>query len=203
MPPPPTSPTCRSPKASSAKPQAASAHSRSRSTAMRRRSPRRAAKLDFVMPRNGAKSTCDLIIDFSGRAPLFPDSARRDGYLRADPADPAAVARLLLKATDLVGEFEKPIYVDLRRRHLRPRAQSEKVGCRKCLDSLPDRRHLARRRSRQDRRGPVRRLRHVQRRCARPGPPPTRFPHARRSARPHPGAALDLSRRWRQAACRC
>jgi ferredoxin len=98
--------------------------------------PSSRASLDFVLPRNGAKSTCDVILDLSGRPPLFPESARRDGYLRADPTRPADVYKALLKATDLVGEFEKPIYVAYDQ-GICTHARSEKVGCRKCLDVCP------------------------------------------------------------------
>jgi ferredoxin len=92
--------------------------------------------LDFVLPRNGAKSNCDIILDLSGEPPLFPDSARRDGYLRADPARPGDVWKALLKATDLAGEFEKPMYV-AHDAGICAHARSEKVGCNKCVDGCP------------------------------------------------------------------
>jgi ferredoxin len=93
-------------------------------------------KLEFVLPRNGARSTCDVIIDLSGKSPLFADGARRDGYLRADPGNPAAVAKALLKATDLVGEFEKPMYVTYDA-SICTHSRSSKIGCSKCLDVCP------------------------------------------------------------------
>jgi ferredoxin len=98
--------------------------------------PSARGKLDFVLPRNGARSTCDIIIDLTGRAPLFPDSARRDGYLRADPARPGDIAKMLLKASDLLGEFEKPMYVAYDA-GICAHSRSAKVGCRKCLDVCP------------------------------------------------------------------
>src|SRR2546426_167326 len=67
--------------------------------------------LRFGVPRDGAVSRCDLILDLAGSAPLFPAADLRDGYLRADPGDPAAVLRAALKAGDLVGTFDKPRYV--------------------------------------------------------------------------------------------
>src|SRR5213078_5220422 len=70
-------------------------------------SPSSRAKLVFGPSRNGATSTCDLIVDLSGGAPLFPAHELRDGYLRADPDDAAAVLRVVLKARDLVGGFDK------------------------------------------------------------------------------------------------
>lgn len=92
--------------------------------------------LDFTMARDGAASRCDLILDVTGGTALFPGGDRRDGYLRADPADPAAVAKAMLAASDLVGEFEKPIYVDYDA-SICAHARSRKVGCRSCLDHCP------------------------------------------------------------------
>lgn len=98
--------------------------------------PSARGKLDFTLARNGAKSTCDVIVDLTGRAPLFADSARRDGYLRADPARPGEMWKVLLQATSLVGEFEKPIYVAYDA-GICAHARSAKVGCSKCIDSCP------------------------------------------------------------------
>src|SRR5258707_14964298 len=64
--------------------------------------------LSFAAPRDGAVSRCDLVLDLSGEAALFTASDLRDGYLRADPEDPAAVLNAVLKARDLVGGFDKP-----------------------------------------------------------------------------------------------
>ena len=90
----------------------------------------------FAAPRNGAVSHCDLIIDLSGQTPLFPASNLRDGYLRADPADPAAMLRVALKARDLVGTFDKPRYITFTE-GLCAHSRSRIVGCRRCLDLCP------------------------------------------------------------------
>ena len=45
------------------------------------------------------------------RARCFPAADLRDGYLRADPGDPAAMLRAVMKARDLTGTFDKPRYV--------------------------------------------------------------------------------------------
>jgi len=92
--------------------------------------------LGFGASRNGAKSRCDLIVDLSGGAPLFPASDLRDGYLRADPNDPAAVLRLVLKARDLVGTFDKPRYITYTE-DICAHSRSRIVGCRRCLDLCP------------------------------------------------------------------
>jgi len=93
-------------------------------------------ELTFGAARDGAVSRCDLILDLSGRAPLFAAADLRDGYLRADPADAAAVLRAVMKARDLSGDFEKPRYVDLRA-DLCAHARSGIVGCHRCLELCP------------------------------------------------------------------
>jgi len=90
----------------------------------------------YDAPRDGAVSRCDLIVDLSGGAPMFPAADLRDGYLRADPGDPAAVLRLVLKARDLAGEFEKPRYVVMHD-DLCAHSRSGIVGCHRCLDLCP------------------------------------------------------------------
>jgi len=91
---------------------------------------------EFSAARNGAVSRCDILIDLSGGAPLFPAADLRDGYLRADPGDPAAVLRAVLKARDLTGTFDKPRYVTFTA-DLCAHARSKIVGCRRCLDLCP------------------------------------------------------------------
>ena len=98
--------------------------------------PSSRATLSFGMPRNGATSHCDIILDVSGGTPLFPASELRDGYLRADPRDPAAVLRAALKARDLVGTFDKPRYIEFKE-DLCAHSRSRLVGCHRCLDLCP------------------------------------------------------------------
>jgi ferredoxin len=98
--------------------------------------PSSRAKLVFGAARNGAESRCDIIIDLTGGAPLFPAHDLRDGYLRADPGDPAAVLRAVLEAGDLVGSFDKPRYITFAE-HLCAHSRSRIVGCRRCLDLCP------------------------------------------------------------------
>ena len=92
--------------------------------------------LEFGPARNDAKSRCDILIDLSGGAPLFPAADLRDGYLRADPGDPAAVLRAVLKARDLTGTFDKPRYITFTE-DLCAHSRSKIVGCRRCLDLCP------------------------------------------------------------------
>jgi Fe-S-cluster-containing hydrogenase component 2 len=90
----------------------------------------------FEAPQKEATSTCDIILDVSGAAPLFPAADLRDGYLRADPRDPAAVLRAVLKARDLIGSFDKPQYIEFHA-ELCAHSRSKKVGCHRCLDLCP------------------------------------------------------------------
>lgn len=93
-------------------------------------------KLVFGPARDGAVSRCDILLDLSGGAPLFPAPALRDGYVRADPRDPAAALRAVLKAGDLVGTFDKPRYVTFTA-EICAHSRSNIVGCRRCLDLCP------------------------------------------------------------------
>ena len=92
--------------------------------------------LTFGAARNGAVSRCDLVLDLSGGAPLFPAHDLCDGYLRADPGDPAAVLTAVLKARGLVGDFDKPRYITFDK-DLCAHSRSKIVGCRRCLDLCP------------------------------------------------------------------
>ena len=92
--------------------------------------------LQFGPARNGAVSRCDILVDLSGGPSLFAAADLRDGYLRADPNDPAAVLRTLLKARDLTGTFDKPRYIAFAE-DLCAHSRSKIVGCRRCLDLCP------------------------------------------------------------------
>lgn len=98
--------------------------------------PSSLAALDFAPSRHGAKSRCDVVLDLSGGAPLFPAADLRDGYVRADPGDPAAVLRAVLRARDLIGDFDKPRYIDFDA-GLCAHSRSRIVGCHRCLDLCP------------------------------------------------------------------
>ena len=99
-------------------------------------SPSSRGMLEFGPARNGAVSRCDILIDLSGGPSLFSAADLRDGYLRADPGDPAAVLRAVLKARDLTGTFDKPRYIAFTE-DLCAHSRSKIVGCRRCLDLCP------------------------------------------------------------------
>jgi len=98
--------------------------------------PSSRGRLAFGAARAGAVSRCDIVLDLSGGAPLFPAADLRDGYLRADPLNDAAVLRAVIKAGDLVGTFDKPRYVTFTA-DLCAHSRSNIVGCRRCLDLCP------------------------------------------------------------------
>ncbi len=92
--------------------------------------------LRFGEPQKGAVSKCDIILDLSGGTPLFPAPEKRDGYLRADPGDPLAVARQVFDASHMVGTFEKPLFLNYDE-NLCAHSRAGKTGCTKCLDACP------------------------------------------------------------------
>ncbi len=87
-------------------------------------------------PRDGATSRCDIVVDLTGATPLVNAPEKREGYLRADPRDAVAVARLAFEAVQLVGTFEKPLYVRLDET-LCAHSRAEQTGCSNCLDVCP------------------------------------------------------------------
>ncbi len=98
--------------------------------------PSARAEAEFLMPRDQARSQCSVIVDLSGEPPPLTGWEKRDGYLGADPGDPAAVALTLFKASDLVGSFEKPIYVRYDA-EICAHGRSGIAGCTNCLDLCP------------------------------------------------------------------
>ncbi len=87
-------------------------------------------------PKNGAGSQCDIILDLTGGAPLFPAPEKREGYLRADPKNPSAVAKAIFQASQMVGVFEKPLYVKLEA-SLCAHSRAEQIACSNCLNICP------------------------------------------------------------------
>jgi ferredoxin len=86
--------------------------------------------------KDGATSRCDVILDLTGGTPLFPTHELRQGYLRADPADAAAVERAVAAARELVGEFDKPRFVTFDAA-LCAHSRNRRTGCTRCLDLCP------------------------------------------------------------------
>ncbi|SHF69877.1 4Fe-4S dicluster domain-containing protein [Litoreibacter ascidiaceicola] len=87
-------------------------------------------------PRDDALSQCDIILDLRGAGPLFSADDKRDGYLRADPRSQPAVAKAVLAASQLVGTFEKPLYVRTEP-SLCAHSRAEQPACSRCLNLCP------------------------------------------------------------------
>lgn len=92
--------------------------------------------LAFGAARDGAISRADLIVDLTGGTPLFPAADLRPGYLRADPKDPRAVAQAIAKAGQMVGTFDKPVYIDFLA-DLCAHSRNGITGCTRCLSLCP------------------------------------------------------------------
>ncbi len=91
---------------------------------------------DLTAPQDGAQSLCDVIVDLSGSAPMFPAPEKREGYLRADPGRPEAVFDALWQARQLVGTFEQPVFVALAP-EICAHSRVQQTGCTRCLDACP------------------------------------------------------------------
>ena len=90
----------------------------------------------FESAHDNAVSRCDIILDLSGGAPLFPAPDLRDGYLRADPRHRDGWLAAVSQARELIGTFEKVRYINFtssRCAHSRSRI----TGCTRCLDLCP------------------------------------------------------------------
>ncbi|MGL4322798.1 MAG: 4Fe-4S binding protein [Beijerinckiaceae bacterium] len=98
--------------------------------------PSSRSALQFGASRNGAVSNADLVLDLSGGAALFPAHDLRAGYVRANPADAAAVAQAVFTVSGLAGTFDKPRYIQFTE-SLCAHERSKKTGCTRCLDVCP------------------------------------------------------------------
>ncbi len=96
--------------------------------------PSSRTRLEFGAGRDGAVSHCDLVLDLTGNPPLFAHT--RPGYLRADPRDPVAVARLVAEAGQMTGTFDKPKYIDFTP-SLCAHSRNTITGCTRCLSLCP------------------------------------------------------------------
>ncbi len=90
----------------------------------------------LTAPKDGAVADCDIILDLSGGTPLVPAPEKREGYLRAEPDHTPSVAKAVLEAAQLVGTFEKPLYVRLEET-LCAHSRTEKPACSNCLNVCP------------------------------------------------------------------
>ncbi|OYX42681.1 MAG: (4Fe-4S)-binding protein [Rhodobacterales bacterium 32-67-9] len=104
--------------------------------ALRQMQPGGRGGFGFGAPRNGAETHCDMILDLRGGPALFPAPHKRDGYLRADPGDPNAVAAAVFEAARHVGTFEKPLHLAFEAT-LCAHSRAGQPACTRCLDICP------------------------------------------------------------------
>ncbi len=93
-------------------------------------------ELTFEPPMDGKVWTCDLILDITGGTPLFPAPEKREGYFNPDPNNPVLVQKAIFDLAGMVGEIEKPLFIDFDAAvcaHSRARL----TGCTRCLDVCP------------------------------------------------------------------
>lgn len=98
--------------------------------------PSSRARYEWGPGKDGATSRADIVIDLTGKPPLFPTHEVRQGYLRADPGDAAAIERLIATAGELVGTFDKPRFITFDAA-LCAHARNKRNGCTRCLDLCP------------------------------------------------------------------
>ncbi len=77
-----------------------------------------------------------IIVDLSGKAPLFPEHKSRLGYLRADPKSPRQIANILTEAAQLHGIIEQPFFVTFDPDNCAHSRKSQR-GCNACLNVCP------------------------------------------------------------------
>ena len=98
--------------------------------------PSSRSTLDFEDTQDGIETSCDLIIDLTGAPPLFTGWEKRDGYLRVSADDSVRLAAVVAEAGEMIGAFEKPIYVDYDS-ELCAHSRNSLNGCSRCLDVCP------------------------------------------------------------------
>lgn len=91
---------------------------------------------EFHMPRDGAKASCSIVVDLSGNMSAVTAPDKRSGYFRAAPNDPTRIANLIREASEMIGTFEKPIYVSYNP-DICAHSHAGKTGCSNCLDACP------------------------------------------------------------------
>ena len=92
--------------------------------------------IKFENRANGVETSCDILIDLTGDTPLFTGWEKRDGYFRAAGDDVTALAAVEREASQMIGEFEKPIYVKYDE-GLCAHSRNKIDGCSRCLDVCP------------------------------------------------------------------
>ena len=92
--------------------------------------------LRFHDAENGVELATALVFDLSGKTPLLGARHGRDGYVHVDPNNPAQIANEMFDISDMVGEFEKPIYVSYDA-SICAHSRNAQTGCNNCIDNCP------------------------------------------------------------------
>lgn len=90
----------------------------------------------FSPAADGVETECDLLIDLTGGTPLFTGWQKRDGYFRADADDLVKIAEIEAQAQEMLGDFEKPIYINFDE-NLCAHSRNSINGCSRCIDACP------------------------------------------------------------------
>ena len=93
-------------------------------------------RLEFGAPRNGAVSTCDVVLDISGGKPLFPAHEFASRLSMRRSPRPCRSRKTDRDAGHLVGTFDKPRYIQFDK-SLCAHSRSGITGCTRCLDLCP------------------------------------------------------------------
>ncbi len=90
----------------------------------------------FSASSDNVDTQCDIIIDLSGDTPLFTGWQKRDGYFRADSNDGLKLKQIEAQAAEMIGGFEKPLYVNFDDA-LCAHTRNGLTGCTRCIDVCP------------------------------------------------------------------
>ena len=93
-------------------------------------------QLEFYDPQDGMVINSDLIFDISGGTELVGSKHGRDGYKCIEPKAATKIAEAMFEIIDLVGEFEKPIFVSYDPT-ICAHSRSGQIGCSNCIDNCP------------------------------------------------------------------
>jgi len=99
-------------------------------------SPSSKSTLEFGANQKNAEVECDLIFDLSTGSPLTGTSHRRDGYVQVDPANSVGIAEAMFDIVDLVGEFERTMFVGYDK-SICAHSRNGITGCSNCIDACP------------------------------------------------------------------
>ena len=92
--------------------------------------------IQFENRADDVETSCDILIDLTGDSPLFSGWEKRDGYFRAAGDDVNALFAVEQEACQMIGEFEKPIYVKYDE-NLCAHSRNKINGCSRCIDVCP------------------------------------------------------------------